>query len=201
MGTTEALAVLGLAAGATFADVRVAYRRLVRQAHPDVAGPGATALTARLTQAYAVLRAEAATLGPDAGLGTADVAPPEPARPGPAASDPPSAAWRAAYDQAVEAELAAGDTLWLRAPAPEAFAALLEAAGEVGDVAYVDRQLGIVEAIVRFEGGPSCSLLITLQGRSHGTEAFCTLESLEAAPAPPIGPVVEALVAALDRPS
>ena len=55
----------------------------------------------------------------------------------------------------------------------------------------------IIETIVRFEGGPSCSVLTTLQGRAHGTEVFCTMESIEAGATPPIRPVVEALVDAI----
>ena len=54
----EALAVLAVSPGATEHDVRAAYRRLVGAAHPDRAGddPDATRRTARLTQAYAVVR-------------------------------------------------------------------------------------------------------------------------------------------------
>jgi hypothetical protein len=191
----EALAALGLPADATFPEARAAYRRLVRVAHPDVAGPAGTADAARLNQAFAVLRAQAGSLGARATAGHPE---PPSAPPPPAPAPPPRPS---PYEEAVQAELAAGDTLLLRAPADEAFAALLEAAGRVGDIAYVDRQLLIIEAIVRFEGGPSCSFLVTLQGRVDGTEAFCTLESLEAAPTPPVRPVVEALVAALgERP-
>jgi hypothetical protein len=167
--------------------VRTAYRRLVREHHPDVSGE-APDRTARLTEAYAVLRRTAEQLGGD----TVVVAPDPPT---PAAA--PSPGEPSPYDKAVEAELAAGDTIVFRAPASEAFAALFEAGGRIGHIAYFDRQLGILETIVRFEGGPSCSLLITLQGRAHGTEAFCTLESIEAAPTPPIGVVMDALLTEL----
>jgi hypothetical protein len=189
--TREALAVLGLENGAAMTDVRAAYRRLVRRHHPDVAGTAATAQTARLTEAYALLRhiahdsgSDTVTIDPDAATVSAPPLRPDPPRPSP-------------YEQAMEAELAAGDTLFVRAPTAEAFAALFEAAGRIGHVAYFDRQLGILETIVRFEGGPSCSLLVTLQGRANGTEAFCTLESIEAEPAPPIQPVMDALIEAL----
>jgi len=167
----EALAVLGVSRDATADEVRAAYRRLVSAAHPDRAdaAPDATRQTARVTQAYAVIRH----------------APPESARPADTGPDPTSEAVAAETDQ---------DSITLGAPADEAFAALFEAAGRVGHVAYFDRQLGILETVVRFEGGPSCSVLITLQGRAYGTEAFCTMESIEAAPTPPIAPVVEALV-------
>ena len=81
------------------------------------------------------------------------------------------------------------------APATDGFV------GRVGDVAYVDAQLGILEIIVRFEGGPSCSVVMTLQGRATHTKVFCSMESIEAAPAPAIRPVLEALVAELGAPA
>ena len=171
-------------------DVRAAFRRLVLEHHPDIAGPNETAQTARLTEAYALLRRVANESGGD----TITVAPPASASPAPPATPEPAPT---PYEEAVAAELAAGDTLLLRAPVAESFAVLFEAAGRIGHVAYFDRQLGILETIVRFEGGPSCSLLITLQGRVGGTEALCTLESIEAMATPPIRPVIDALLAAL----
>ena len=53
----EALAVLGVAEGASWADVRAAYRRLIRTTHPDVAGASRGADVARVTEAFAVLEA------------------------------------------------------------------------------------------------------------------------------------------------
>lgn len=170
MTLDEALAVLAVRSGASDAEVRAAYRRLVSAAHPDRpdAAPDANRRTARLTEAYAVVRrARAGQSGEQS-----DDEVPEPT------------GVRGA-DQ---------DSITLDAPADEAFAALFDAAGRVGHVAYFDRHLGILETVVRFEGGPSCSVLITLQGRAYGTEAFCTMESMEAAPTPPIAPVVDALV-------
>lgn len=201
MTPDEALAVLGLSSPTTVAAARVAFRERVRVAHPDVAGPASTGQASQITQAYALLRAVAAR-GDGATIdtrnGTGDAPVPRPgspaSAPGPRAPTPPRPS---AYEEAVEAELAAGDTLLVHAPPPEAYAVIFEAAGRIGHIAYFDRSLGIIESIVRFEGGPSCSLLITLQGRSHGTEAFCTMDSIEAAPAPPIRPVVEALVDAI----
>jgi hypothetical protein len=177
--------VLGLSSGAAMSDVRAAYRRLVREHHPDVAGEEGSGQTARLTEAYALLRRVATETAAE----TFDLQPTDTAT---AASPAPQA--RSPYEEAVEAERAAGDTIVVRAPAAEAFGVLFEAAGRIGHVAYFDRQLGILETIVRFEGGPSCSLLITLQGRVGGTEAFCTLESIEATPTPPIQPVIDALM-------
>ena len=202
MDTGEALAVLGISPGATADEARTAYRRLIRTSHPDRSGgdPAATRQTARLTQAYAIIRSAIAASG-----GSAVPAPPPPP---PAPATPYSAdvtrTTRFPYDgqgAAVEAELLEGDAIAVHAPAEEAFALLFEAAGRVGHIAYFDRQLGILETVVRFEGGPTCSVLITLQGRALYTEAFCTMESIEAAPTPSIEPVVEAIVAELVHPS
>ncbi len=192
MTLDEALAVLAISPGATDRDVRVAYRRLVSAAHPDRAGagPDATRQTARLTQAYALLRQILAD-APDGRV------------PGVAAPPPASEAGRAedpGPEPAPGVREVDQDSITLDAPADEAFAALFEAAGRVGHVAYFDRHLGLLETVVRFEGGPTCSVLITLQGRAWGTEAFCTMESIEAAPTPPIAPVVDALVEELTQP-
>ena len=203
MDTREAMAILGVSPGASAAEVRAAYLRLIRDRHPDVAGDdrGTARQAARVNQAYTVIRAALTAAG-----GSHVPAPPPP---GPAPADPergPTAApprpWPFdATAEPTEAETVDGDTIAIAAPAAEAFAALFEAAGRVGHVAYFDRQLGILETVVRFEGGPTCSVLITLQGRAHVTEAFCTMESIEAAPTPPIRPVVEALVEELTHPS
>jgi len=200
METGEALAVLGISPGATADEVRSAYRRLIRTAHPDRSGgdPAATHQTARLTQAYAVIRS--AILANDGS--TVPAPPPTPAAAAGPARPPTRPRWP--YDgqaEPVDADLLEGDTIALRVPADEAFALLFEAAGRVGHIAYFDRQLGILESVVRFEGGPTCSVLITLQGRAMFTEAFCTMESIEAAPTPPIRPVVEAIVEELVHPS
>jgi len=89
------------------------------------------------------------------------------------------------------------DSIVFEAPPDETFQLLYESAACIGGIGHVDRGLGLLEVIVRFEGGPSCSVLMTLQGRAHGTEVFCEMESIEAAPTPPISPVLEALVAGI----
>ncbi len=175
MTLDDALAALAVTRGASEHEVRTAYRRLIGAAHPDRAGgdPDATRRTARLTQAYAVVRralAEGQMVAPAAVESAVEEVDARPA---------------AEIDQ---------DSIVVDVPADEAFAALFEAAGRVGHVAYFDRNLGLLETVVRFEGGPTCSVLITLQGRAYGTEAFCTMESIEAAPTPPIAAVIDALV-------
>ncbi len=190
MDLIAALEVLGVAPGTPMDEARSRYRRQVRSAHPDVAGRGhrgaAHDRTALLTEAWAVVQA----------AGSTTIAPPPPPPPAAPPHDPPR--WPpGAEGRPPGVGAVASDTIGVAAPPDEAFVVLHDAASRVGEISYVDRNLGIVEAIVRFEGGPSCSLLITLQGRAWGTEAFCTLESIEADPTPPITAVMEALLEAL----
>jgi hypothetical protein len=160
----EARAVLGLAPSATVDDARAAYRRLVRAHHPDVAGDRGTRTTARVIDAWRVLRDVSAAASP-----------PAPAPVVAAASD--------------------GDTITLDVPADEAFLLLLDAAHRVGDVTHVSPGDALLEALIAFDDGRTCSLVISLQGRANGTtEAFCTLQALDAGPTPPGGLVVDALI-------
>jgi hypothetical protein len=170
----EARAVLGVGPTSSEADERSAFRRRLRATHPDVAGPRADAgvAVARLTRALAVLRSARAAPPPP---------PPHPSPPPPpvASVDP------------------GDDSLLLDVPADEAFVALLEAAHAVGEVTYVDARLGLLEAVLADGNGAACQLLVTLQGRATGTEAFCTLEPLGTDPCPAVADVVAALAAAL----
>jgi hypothetical protein len=163
---TEARAVLGVSDGDGWDVVRLAYRRRIRAAHPDVHGAGATPVAARLNEAYAVL-SRAKRAGAVTPAAPAAATPPAPPPPPPA---PPP----------VGVRVVGGDTLLLAAPPDEAFALLLEAGHRVGNVSYVDRACAIFEVVVR-QDGETCSLVVTLQGRAHGTEAFLTLEALERA--------------------
>jgi hypothetical protein len=181
----EARALLGVTTDDTWDAVRLSYRQLMRQLHPDHAGPTFTHRAAELNEAYAVLsrsmrasRASAAARG----------APP---RPDIATAPPPT--------PTVDAHVDAGDTLVVDAPPDEAFSRLLEAAHVVGAVSYVDRSNAIFEVVVQL-GGEACSLVVTLQGRAQGTEAFCTLEALERVASPSPEPVVRQLAAALRSP-
>ena len=83
-----------------------------------------------------------------------------------------------AFEPALVDQPAGDGTIAVEAPADEAFLAVLDAAGAVGSVSYVDADAGLLEAIVDVAGS-TFSLLISLQGRASGvTEAFCTVERL-----------------------
>lgn len=178
MDVAEARIVLGVAAGDGWTEVRTAYRRAIRAAHPDTHGGGAPATAVRLNEAYAVLRRARQA-------GTLDAPSPPPPPPPP----PPT----------VGVAIAGNDTLLLAAPPDEAFAVLLEGAHRVGNVSYVDRGCAIFEAVVR-QDDETCSLVVTLQGRAHGTEAFLTLEAMERAASLPTDRILARLVDALAPP-
>jgi len=164
---TEARALLGVDAETAWPDVRGAFRRLLRATHPDVAGGegAATGRTALLIEAYERLRT------------AADGEAAARARPAPAGF-----------------AVVGSDTLAFDAPADEVFLILLEAAYDIGEVTYADPDVGLLETVVQLEGGPTCSLVVTLQGRATGvTEAFCTIEPLDATATLPATAAVDVL--------
>jgi hypothetical protein len=180
LDVAAARATLGLGPRPTWDEVRAAYRARIQQAHPDRAG-GTTEAAAALNGAYAALL--------------------QARRDGRLHAPPPAAAATRAAEPAAEpaipAEVLDGDTIHLHLPPDEAFLRLLDAAHHVGDVTYVDRSCAIFEALVTVAGEGTCSLVVTLQGRADGTDAFCTLEAIEHVASPPVRHVTEALVAAL----
>src|SRR5262245_33330332 len=184
MDLREALDVLGVEEGATAEEVRASYLELVRSNHPDVADnalseESRTVITARVTAAYATVRG---AIADHDGRRVPASPPRQPTPPAPPPATP-----------GPTVEAGEHDVISVGADPATTYAVLYEAAGRVGHVAYYDRQLGILEIIVRFEGGPSCSVLMTLQPHPEHpqiTEIVCTMESIEAAPTPPIAPVM-----------
>jgi len=187
MDLAAARRLLGLGSAPSWVEVRVAYRAQISAAHPDRAG-GSTDLAARVNDAYATLE----RAHHDGRLETTLHEPPAAAS-SPAA--PTSITDPRPWDE--PPEVLDGDTVHLGVPPDEAFVHLLDACHQIGDVTYIDRSCAILEALVRVEGEGVCSLVITLQGRATGTDAFCTLEAIEHVAAPPVRPVVESLVHAL----
>ena len=179
MDVASARRALGLGSSPSWDEVRAAYRARIQVAHPDRAG-GSAATAVELNAAYtALLRARRD--------GTLHQAPPAPEPP---VAPTPREPWE-------PPEVLDGDTVRLAVPPDEAFVRLLDAAHHIGAVTYVDRSCAIFETLVDVDGEGACSLVITLQGRAEGTDAFCTLEAIEHVGRPPVRPVVEALVAAL----
>lgn len=186
MELDEARTILGVAASATPAEIRAAYRRLVRVHHPDVTpGQAATAHTVRLNEAYALLRRPPSADAPDGRSARASA----PSRTGSARPQP-----RRAY----EVRPVDGDTLAVAAPAEEAFFVLLEAAHRIGDVTHIDVDGGLLETLVTGDDGRIFSLVMSFQGRGNGTtEAFLTLEALDSGPCPPVSALTDYLAATI----
>jgi hypothetical protein len=192
MDLEAARRALGVGPAPTWAEIRVAYLAQIAAAHPDRAG-GDTRRAMGVTEAYATLERAHRSGAPLSGSARRST----PAQGAPTRRAPPSAG-PAPMDE--PPEVLDGDTVHLPVPPDEAFVRVVEACHQIGDVTYVDRSCAILEALVRVEGEGVCSLVITLQGRAEGTDAFCTLEALERVAAPPVRPVVHRLVAALRRP-
>jgi hypothetical protein len=175
MDLDDALGTLGLDRSTTWAEIRRAYRARMREVHPDVtAGPGAAA--ARVNAAFAVLEPVYRRGLPP------PPPPPRPARPPePDAKDPPL-------------ERMDDDGLVLVAPPDEVFLRLATVIDEIGAVTYADPDLGYLEAVV---GDGTGQLVVSLQGRAHATEAFFTLEPMDARPVPALETIVRQIAARL----
>jgi hypothetical protein len=180
MDLQQARSLLGLAADADDDQIRGSYRRLLLANHPDVTGgaAGSTRRTAELNLAYSIV--SGATTSSESTSGSA---------PGTTSAAYPSRQRADPGEQSIP----------LKAPTLDVLDALCEAADRIGDLSYVDRSNGILETIIRPEGWPVCSLLITLQQSGPDTLASCTLESLDSRPGPPIGDIVQTLKAMLEQ--
>lgn len=195
MSDSEAAALLGVAPDASWTDVRAAYRKQIRAHHPDRAGAGSSASAARIIEAYRSLESTASSTGTRTGT-------PRSTQPteddGDRADAPhgqrPVATWLDAGVTRVDV-----DTLTIGTPADEAFRWLLDAAGDLGEITYLDRSGPILEVLCSFADEPATSLVVTVQGRADHTEVFCTVESIEARPAPPAAAVIDCYELALRR--
>lgn len=181
MDTAEARAVLAVGRAAGADEIRSAFRRQLRQTHPDVASVAdAGRRTARLVQAYATLRRST-----DAESGPSRATAPPPAGRLPTIS-------------------VAGDSLCWTVPPREAFRLLVEVADSMGDITYLDVDAGLLDVVVVLGDGTACSLMATVAARSGDgeppvTELLFALEPLGAEPRPPARPVVAAVATRLAR--
>lgn len=188
MSLAEAAAILDVDVGAGWDEVRRAYRDQIRSHHPDRAGEASSGRATRIIEAYRTLD-RARTVEPAGPSAPAEHPPPVASRP----------RWGSPDHGAPPVARLDADTIAVGAPADETFRWLVEAANDIGEITYLDRSGPILEVLCRFEGEPATSLMVTIQGRADGTEAFCTVDSIEARPAPPAEAVVDLLELALRR--
>jgi hypothetical protein len=176
MDLDDALRVLGLDRATTWTEIRTTYRTLIRSVHPDLT-PGSGADAARLNAAFAVLE-------------------PVYRRGAPPPTPPPAPAPRVVVRDDVG--YVDDDGLILVAPADEVFHRLASAIDEIGSITYSDPDGGYLEAVV---ADGAAQLVVSLQGRSHATEAFFTLEPMDVRPVPALETIVRQIATRLRRQS
>lgn len=172
--------MLGVQADASPRVLRSAFLAQVRAHHPDTTEHpiGAGERTATVIAAYRLLR---------------DL-PVSPAATRPGGGDDP----RPAESPAVATiEVITDEAVWVGVDVGAVVPALLEVADELGDVSYVDRSVGLVQLTVRPPEGPTCWFTVSVHPRPGGTVLVATLESIEAQPTPPAGPLMLALAHSL----
>ena len=163
--------------------IRAAYLRRLRVVHPDTVpateSASANDATIALVDAYRLaVRHADAPAGSEAGTAPA-------AAPAPAPPPRPD----------VPIGMLEDDTIGVALPPDATYALVVEAAHQLGEVTHIEPSSGLLQVILEFVEAPPCSLLVSLQGRATGvTEVFCTVESLEAEPAPPIEAVARLLL-------
>lgn len=195
MDVAQARAVLGVSADADWVAIRSAYRRLIRQSHPDLAGPEGAARSAQLNAAYRTLSlARSAPTTPDSTTRPETGATHTRRGPRPRAA-PPSPPGRA---EAPPADVTVVESTIIMTSTPqESFRRLVEAAHLLGDISYIDRSAAIFEAILQLDDGAHASFVVSLDWSGHDAicHAWCTLEALDRAetldPSGVIGQLVE----------
>ena len=173
MEHAEALGLLGLHSEATADEVRTAFRRRIRLAHPDLADRCGAPRTSEARLLIVAYRAalEHVVIAPPIGGGAHESAV-DHAGPVRSAAQPKpgGVAW-----------LADCDTIALRCPHEEAFSRMLEVGTGLGAITYLDRQGELFEVLLTTKLGDTVSLVISFQGRSDWVEAFLTTEVLDVA--------------------
>ncbi len=169
-----ALATLGLERAMSWDEMRHAYRRRLRDHHPDVdPNPDATAHTAALTAAWTVVAR--ATSG-----GTRELR----ISPDPQTETPATAS---------QAQTPAVRPMTLAAPAGDVFVHLLEAASAMGEVSYMDPEAGLLQLLLDNGDPAGAQLLIAVDRDVTPTAVSFTLDSASAESAPDVTAVVEQL--------
>lgn len=168
----EARIILGVANDANEQVFRAAHRLRIRSVHPDAGGSSFEA--ALVNEALHVL------------LSPAKMPPPEPASTNPAPTP------KASEPEDVDRYFV------IREEPADLLARLANAGHSVGEVVFVDPHGGLLEIVVG--DAPAVGQLAVTVGDAgpEGTPVSFTLDALGVTPAPPIGDVVDALMAALE---
>lgn len=198
MQLAEAWLRLGIEPTSDPRKVRRAYILCVRSEHPDVSDAiDANRRTSELGDAYELIL-EALRTAID--IGSHRSASSAPTQPGAVVPPNRSGPQPGPHEEPIEVSLVADDTIGLAAPPNEAFPFLIEGCHEIGDVTFLDRRAGLVQVTASFIDEPVCYVVMSLQGRATGiTEVFCSIESIERRPAPPIAAVTRLLVETLSQ--
>ncbi len=198
MEVADALAALQLEPGSTWSQVRARYRSLLRANHPDLTpDPGAAERTARLTAAYATLQKATGNgrrplPSPAVSSGSAG-APAGRAR----HTTPEPAKGRTGRERVTEEGLGTTGAVVGRRSPSDVFGRLRAAAPAVGNLSGVDPETLTLQILVEVPGAAPAQLLAEVTRRGADTAIMFTLESLTAAPGPPIEAIVKRLLAAL----
>ena len=194
MEVADALAALQLSPGASWSAIRTSYRRLLRANHPDLTTePGAAERTAQLTAAYAVLQKATGNGRRPLPVPPAERRTPHhPRRGRTAASQGPASA-----GQPTDRGPGTTGTVVGRRSPEDVFRRLQAAAPVVGNLSGLDPETLTLQILVEAPGAAPAQLLAEVSRKGPDTAIMFTLESLTAAPGPPIEPIVKRLLAAL----
>ena len=191
MDLGHAQQLLGVFPDANATQIRGAFRRRIRQLHPDVSGDDDAAATRDLLTAYRVALSVAVDRGDDLEARPETV---DHVRPTAETAETAETVTTVAGDEHRDsAWIVDTDTIALACPHDEAFARLLDVGSTLGVITYLDRQGELFEVLLRTTLGDTLSLVVSFQGRSGWVEAFLTTEVLDIArhELPTIGQLTE----------
>jgi len=155
MTLSEALGVLGLTPEATWNDIRSTYRTKLRNHHPDLTSePNASATTARLVEAFGVVRD---------------------------ATDRGATALKSVVESPAEeagSDLVAVHPIVVHTGVGDVFERLYSAVESVGEISYIDRSDRIVQVTIERPGSAPSQLTAEVVDQVGQTCILFTLDAL-----------------------